>query len=161
MMNDSNLSLLDDICNVAGLDADQCVAARQASADRAASVVTGEDPTLAYQGPCIKGPFGGEITFRGLSTGVLSDIAVINEGAGLVMQPTNNVTYDCDGFWYRFSSDWFKVPDHCAVNVRSSPANTSFYSQCCNLAASLFYDGPCWSTDSLAARKRNPFGVTE
>ena len=32
MMNDSSLSLLDDdVCNVAGLDVDQCVAARQAA----------------------------------------------------------------------------------------------------------------------------------
>jgi len=162
MMNDSNLSLLDDdVCNVAGLDVDDCVAARQAGTDRAAGVTIGEDPTLTYQGLCIKSVFGGEITFSGLSTDVLSDIAVINEGPGLVMRPVNNVAYDCDGFWYRFRSDWFKVPDHCGVNVSASPANPRFYSQCCNLAAGVFYDDPHWSTNSLAAGKRNPFGVTE
>jgi len=162
MMNDHNLSLLDDdVCNVAGLPLDQCVAAREAGAVRASGVTTGPQQELTSQGLCIKSFFGGEVTFQGLSPSVLSDIAVINEDTGLVLRPVNNVTYDCDGFWYRFRTDWFKIPDHCSVTVNSSPANPGFYSQCCNFTAGLFVNPPRWSTDNLDASKLNPFGVTE
>ena len=108
LSNDSNLSLLDDdICNVVGLDLAECVPARQAGSSRAAVVTVGEDATLTYQGLCIQSVFGGAVTFEGLSSEVLSDIAVIKEDTG------------------------------------------------------LFEDDPHWSTNDLAADKRNPFGTAE
>jgi hypothetical protein len=159
MMGAGSSLLDDDVCNVAGLDAAGCTAARRAGASRAAAAAS---PAAAGEmvttGLCLKSFFGGELTFGGLSAGVLSDIAVINEDAGLTMSVANGTTYDADGFWYRFRpSQWFKVPDHCAVNVTAPPHTAGFYEQCCNLAASLAVDDPHWSTAALGADKRNPF----
>lgn len=109
---------------------------------------------------CIKSVFGGEVKFNNLTTSELSNIAVINEDdfAGITTPPVNNRWYNCDGFWYNGFSDWFKIPDHCKVEVNASPrARRGFFSSCCNWAASLIKNGPNWSSDGLDSTKSNPF----
>ncbi|AUP79057.1 eCIS core domain-containing protein [Flavivirga eckloniae] len=109
---------------------------------------------------CIKSVFGGEVRFNGLSSSELSNIAVINEDdfGGVTTPPVNNRWYDCDGFWYNGFSDWFKIPDHCKVEVNSSPRTRSgFFSSCCNWAASFFKNGPSWVNHGLDETKTNPF----
>jgi hypothetical protein len=111
-------------------------------------------------GLCIKSFFGGEVYFDTLSAADLSNIAVISEddNGGVITPAVNGEWYNCDGFWYNGFTDWFKIPDHCKVEVASSPAvRSGFYSSCCNIAASLFKDGPHWSTDALDQTKTNPF----
>ncbi|TVR83628.1 MAG: DUF4157 domain-containing protein [Rhodospirillales bacterium] len=97
--------------------------------------------------------------FSGLPRVLLDDIAVINEedDAGLTTPVDNDVWYDCDGFWYRHRAQWFKIPDHCRVEVTDLTPAGARYERCCNLAASLLREGPHWSSDALDNSKRNPF----
>lgn len=108
---------------------------------------------------CLKSFFGGEVMFSALSQAVLDEIAVINEddNEGLTMPVVNDVWYDCDGFWYRPASQWFKIPNHCRVEITNLTAARVMYEHCCNLVASIFKDGPRWTSDHLDNTKRNPF----
>jgi len=119
-----------------------------------------DETESAPGGLCVKSFFGGEVKFNLLNSSELNNIAVINEddNAGLVQPPVNGVTYDCDGFWYRGISRWFKIPDHCKVDVFSSPSSISgFYTSCCNIAAGIFRSPPAWTDDQLDNTKSNPF----
>lgn len=115
------------------------------------------DHISSLGGICLKSFFGGEVMFVGLSTAELASIAVINEpdDGGLTRPVANNVWYDCDGFWQRGRTQWFKIPHHCAAEI--SGLQPFVYEQCCNLAAGLFWEGPHWSSDGLDASKANPF----
>jgi hypothetical protein len=117
----------------------------------------GPDHIDSVGGICLKSIFGGEVMFVGLSASELAGLAVINEdaGAGLTHPVVNNVWYDCDGFWLRGRAQWFKIPDHCAVEV--SGLEPLAYEQCCNAAASLWKEGPHWSSDALDPSKASPF----
>ena len=106
-------------------------------------------------GLCIKSFFGGEVRFNGLSSIELSNIAVINEGdfGGLTRPVLNGVWYNCDGYWYRGNTNWFKIGNHCKVNVYRGLG----YDYCCNFAASLVKPDPQWVNDGLDETKSNPF----
>lgn len=106
-------------------------------------------------GLCIKSVFGGEVRFNGLNSSELNNIAVINEddNSGLTRSLVNDVWYNCDGFWQRGRADWFKIPDHCKVNVYGGLS----YDTCCNFIASLIKSPPKWVNDDLDSSKSNPF----
>lgn len=147
--------------------------AQRKPADGNATSTSMQDPTirrieseLTSDYPCAKSVFGGEVMFSALPQVMLDDIAVINEadGGGLTSPVSNGVWYDCDGLWFRPESQWYKIPDHCAVEVTDlTPARLTGL-RCCNLTASLLKAGPRWSSDGLDESKQNPFlpvGETE
>jgi hypothetical protein len=109
-------------------------------------------------GLCIRTPFeGGRVRFQGCSKENLSDFAVIPESGTATFTPVSGVQYDSDGFWWRHhlpKTEWFKVSDHCDLDVTCTGSGFS-YSSCCNAAASLFMGTPHW--ESSPHGSTNPF----
>ena len=75
-------------------------------------------------------PFGsGSVEFVGFSAAELRDIRVIPEEGDALFVPEGGTRIEgVDGFWWRHSRQWFKIPDHChaeitkgAGGLRSSP----------------------------------------
>ncbi|PXF58919.1 MAG: hypothetical protein C4B59_12580 [Candidatus Methanogaster sp.] len=115
--------------------------------------------SITFRGLCIRTPFGpGQVRFNSCTAAQLNDYAVIPEtGTALTMPPANGVWYDSDGFWQRHhrpKSEWFKVGNHCDMDVTC--AGDSFNTLvCCNLAASVFRGIPRWV--STPHSTSNPF----
>ncbi len=109
-------------------------------------------------GLCIRTPLGpGTVLFNGCTPEQLSDFAVIPEDGDVTTTPENGVSYDSDGFWYRNhspASEWFKVSNHCDLEVRCTASGISFF-WCCNVAASCLRGTPHWTSDGHDAE--NPF----
>ncbi len=102
-----------------------------------------------FAGICIRTPIGpGQVRFNGCAVEQLSDYAVIPEAGTTLTTPLNGTWYDSDGFWFRHRrprTEWFKVGDHCDLDV-TCEGNRFSYSSCCNAAASLIKGTPGWTT---------------
>jgi hypothetical protein len=115
-------------------------------------------PAETFTGVCIRTPLGpGQVRFNGCAPEQLSDYAVMPENGTTLTTPVNGTSYDSDGFWFRHHrprTEWFKVGNHCDLDV-TCEGNDFSYSWCCNAAASLFKGTPGWTRDSHGTT--NPF----
>jgi hypothetical protein len=103
-------------------------------------------------------PLGtGSVEFIGLRPADLQDLRVIpEEGAALFVPSAGQRIEDVDGFWWRNSRQWFKIPDHCHATITKT-ADGGLLSQpaCGKLGTSLQRlsggaASPGWQTDSGA-----------
>jgi hypothetical protein len=63
----------------------------------------------------------GRVEFRGFTHEALEDFRVIPEEGTVLFIPTNGTHSDVDGFWWRPSRQWFKIPNHCSVIITAAP----------------------------------------
>ena len=128
----------------------------EARTETGSSLSANAEPQL--EGLCLRTPIGpGTVRFSACSADQLNDFAVIPESGTVTFTPVSGVRSDSDGFWYRHrtpKTDWFKVGDHCDLEVSCGSQGFS-YSSCCNFAASLFQGRPGWS--SATHGSTNPF----
>ena len=77
----------------------------------------------------------GTADFVGFDALALNDIRLIPENGTTMTTPSNGRSGDIDGFWWRHSRQWFKVPNHCHCTITwSRPFGSvegSFSSDCC------------------------------
>ncbi len=112
-----------------------------------------------FGGLCIRTPLGpGHVRFGACDVSHLSDFAVIPESGTTLITPVSGGSYDADGFWYRHHyprTEWFKVSDHCDLDVTACWSSGFLRSFCCNAAAGLIVGSPRWTSASHATS--NPF----
>lgn len=105
-------------------------------------------------GLCIRTPLGpGHVRFGACDVSHLSDFAVIPESGTTLITPVSGVSYDADGFWYRHHSprtEWFKVSNHCDLDITTCWSGGFSRSFCCNAVAGLFVGFPRWTSASHA-----------
>ncbi len=66
-------------------------------------------------------PVTGQVEFRGFTPEALADFRVIPEEGTELFVPTNRIHPHVDGFWWRASRRWFKIPNHCSVVLTAAP----------------------------------------
>lgn len=89
-----------------------------------ASCATSRDPSSSAAGNTSGNhPLGtGSVEFVDFSSAELADIRVIpEEGTALFVPKSDQRIEDVDGFWWRKSQQWFKIPDHCHATVKQTP----------------------------------------
>jgi hypothetical protein len=63
----------------------------------------------------------GRVDFRGFSQEALADFRIVPEEGLRLVEATNGVHENVDGFWWRHSREWFKIPNHCSVILTPNP----------------------------------------
>ena len=61
------------------------------------------------------------MTFRGFTPEALADFRIVPENGTTLSMASNGTHASIDGFWWRHSRLWFKIPDHCSVVVTAAP----------------------------------------
>lgn len=77
-------------------------------------------------------PLGsGSVEFVGFDRDSLQAIRVIpEEGLAMFAPPGDTRIENVDGFWWKGSRQWFKIPDHCHASVKKIPAGLQFSHDC-------------------------------
>lgn len=110
--------------------------------------------------PSHQHPLGtGSVTFVGFEQRELEeDLRVIpEEGDALTTPVADTRIENVDGFWWRGSRQWFKVPDHCHTTIRRTADGMSSTADCSELGTRLQklrggVADPAWVDDSGATQ---------
>ncbi|MGI9240140.1 MAG: hypothetical protein ACR2RV_05035 [Verrucomicrobiales bacterium] len=105
-------------------------------------------------------PLGsGSVKFFGFDQRELQeDFLVIPEEGAALIPPVADATIEAvDGFWWRGSRQWFKIPDHCHTTIQKTAAGMRSMPQCSQLGTRLQklrggVTQPGWVDDAGATR---------
>ena len=100
-------------------------------------------------------PLGtGSVEFVGFDAAALQDIRVIpEEGAAMFVPQGDTRIENVDGFWWKSSRQWFKIPDHCHTTITSIPDGLQSSPACSKLGERIQrlrggLTKPGWQEDS-------------
>ena len=102
-------------------------------------------------------PLGtGSVEFVGFDQATLQDIRVIPEVGTAMFVPQGNTRIEnVDGFWWRGSRQWFKIPDHCHTKITWTESGLTSTPECSELGKRIqrlrgALVEPAWQIDSGA-----------
>jgi RHS repeat-associated protein len=92
-------------------------------------------PQISLPSLCLFNPFrAGGVNFVGFNQAALNDFRVIPESGTTMGAPSTGWNSNVDGFWWRNSRQWFKIPDHCHCTITAAPTAgmpSAFTAECC------------------------------
>ena len=84
---------------------------------------------------CLFNPFhAGSVNFVGFNQSALNNFRVFPETGTTMTTPSSGWNSKVDGFWWRNSRQWFKIPDHCHCTITATPTAglpSAFKAECC------------------------------